>query len=168
MRITTPARIYQHEILQVHECSTVANTRIFIDSISRIRHSLNANLEVNNFQLTVIGFLSYDGSHSHCLGMDSHVDSNRMESLLVTESLEVTIRTLKIREEFNTGDIVMKENGVSILAAYKQDTGMITDFGTLVFQRYQPPCQWKRVQDISAIRKPRIGLGGTELIDDDQ
>ena len=131
--------------LQVHECSTAANTRIFIDPISRIRHSLNANLEVNNFQSTVIGSLSYDGSHSHCLGMDSHMDSNRMESLLVTKSLEVTIRTVMIREEFNTGDIVVKENSVSIPAAYKQNTGMIADFGTLVFQRNHPPCQWKKV-----------------------
>ena len=45
---------------------------------------------------------------------------------------------------------------------------MITDFGTLVFQRNHPPCQWKKVRDISTIRKPRIGLGGTKLIDDDQ
>ena len=68
--------------------------------------------------------------------MDSHVDSNRMESLLVTESLEVTIRTVTIREEFDTGDNVVKENGVSIPAVYRQDTGMIADFGTLVFQQH--------------------------------
>ena len=98
--------------------------------------------------------------------MDSHVDSNRMESLLVTENLKVTIRTVTIREEFDTGDIVMKENGVSIPAAYEQNASMITDFGTLVFQRNHPPCQWKKVQDISPIRKPRIGLGGTEFIDE--
>ena len=67
----------------------------------------------------MIGSLSYNGSHSHYLGIDSHVDSNRMESLLVTESLEVTIRTVMIREEFDTGNIVVKENGVSIPAAHK-------------------------------------------------
>ena len=134
VRIAAPAKIYQHETLQVHECSTAANTRIFIDPISRIRHSLNANLEVNNFQSTVIGSLSYDGSHSHCLRMDSHMDSNRMESLFVTESLEVTIRTVTIRGEFDTGSIIVKENGVSIPAVYRQDTGMIANFGTLVFQ----------------------------------
>ena len=77
--------------------------------------------------------------------MDSHVDSNRMESLLVTESLEVTIRTVTIREEFDTGDIVVKENGVSILASYKQNASMIANFGTLVFQRNHPPYQWKKV-----------------------
>ena len=54
VRITTPAKIYQHGILQVHECSTAANTRIFVDPKSRIRHQLNAILEVNNFQPTVI------------------------------------------------------------------------------------------------------------------
>ena len=96
------------------------------------------------------------------------MDSNRMESLFVTESLEVTLRTVMIREEFDTGDIVMKENGVSIPAVYRQDFGMIANFGTLMFQRHRPPCQRKRVWDISAIRKPRVGLGGIGLIDDDQ
>ena len=81
--------------------------------------------------------------------MDSQVDGNRMESLLTTESLEFTLRTITIGEEFDMGDIIIKENGVSIPAAYKQDVGMITDFGTLVFHRNQPPCQWKKVRDIS-------------------
>ena len=45
---------------------------------------------------------------------------------------------------------------------------MNTDFGTLVFNRGEPPCQWKRVRDISASRKPRIGARGTELIDKDR
>ena len=91
-----------------------------------------------------------------------------MESLLTTESLEFTIRTVTIREEYDTGDIIVRENGVSIPAAYKQNVGMLTDFGTLVFHRNQPPCQWKKVRDISASRRPRVGIGGTELINEDQ
>ena len=81
--------------------------------------------------------------------MDSQVDGNRMESLLTTESLEFTLRAITIQEEYDTGDIIVKENGVSIPAAYKQDVGMITNFETLVFQRNQPPCHWKKVRDIS-------------------
>ena len=38
---------------------------------------------------------------------------------------------------------------------------VIADFGTLVLQRHWTPCQWKRVRDITAIRLPRIGLGGS-------
>ena len=96
------------------------------------------------------------------------VDGEMVASLLTTESLEFTIRTVMVREEYDTGDIVIKENGVSIPAAYKQNSGMNTNFGTLVFNRGQPPCQWKRVRDISANRKPRIGARGTELIDKDR
>ena len=96
VRIAAPAKIYMHEIMQVHECSAADNTKVFFDPISRIQHSLNANLEVNYFQSAVEGSLSYDGSHSHCLGMDSQVDGNRMESLLTTESLEFTLRTVTI------------------------------------------------------------------------
>ena len=84
--------------------------------------------------------------------MDSQVDGNRMESLLTTESLDFTWRTVIIREEFDRGNIIVRENGVSIPATYKQDVGMLTDFGTLVFRRNQPPCQWKKVRDITASR----------------
>ena len=141
-----------HKPLQVHECFTATYTNVFFDPTSRIQHDLNPNLEVNYFQSTVEGSLSYDGSHAHCLGMDSHVDGHRMETLLTTESLEFTLRTVTIREEFNTGDLIVRENGVSIPAAYKQDGGMLTNFGTLVFHKTQPPCQWKKVRDISASR----------------
>ena len=136
-----PEDVFRFTILQVHECSTADNTKVFFNPISWIQHSLNANLEVNYIHSTVEESLSYDGSYSYCLGMDSQVDGNRMESLLTTKSLEFTLRTITIQEEYNTDDIIVKENGVSIPAAYKQDLGMITDFGSLVFQRNQPPCQ---------------------------
>ena len=81
-----------------------------------------------------MGSLSYNGGHPHCKGMDSSVKGRLVSSLLVTESLEVTVREVTIQEDFDTGDIVVKDNGVSIPAAFRQDQGMLTDFGTLVFQ----------------------------------
>ena len=96
------------------------------------------------------------------------VDGQRIKNLLTTESLEFTIREVTVREEYETGDIVIRENGVSIPAAYKHDGGITTDFGTLVFHKGNTPCPWKRVRDISASRRPRIGVSGTELVDKDQ
>ena len=61
------------------------------------------------------------------------VDGHRIESLLTTESLEFSIRTVTVREEYDTGDIIIRENGVSIPATYKQNGGMTTNFGNLVF-----------------------------------
>ena len=66
--------------------------------------------------------------------MDSHMDSNRMESLFVTESLEGTIRTVTVGEEFDSEDIVVRENGVSIPATFRQDQGVVADFRILVFR----------------------------------
>ena len=96
------------------------------------------------------------------------VDGERVASLLTSESLEFTIRIVTVRDEYDTGDIIIRENGVSIPATYKQNGRMNTNTGTLVFHRGQLPCQWKRVRDILASRKPRIGARGTELIDKDQ
>ena len=93
------------------------------------------------------------------------VDGHRVGSLLTTKSLEFTIRVVTVREEYDTGDIIIRENRVSIPAAYKHDGGMTTDFGTLVFHKGRPPCQWKRVRDITASRRPRIGVSGTDLLD---
>ena len=134
LRIATPAVVYQHKTIQVHEFAAKANTGIFEDPISRTKHCLNPNLEVNNFQSMVVGSLTYKGRHSHCNGMDSHINGNRMESLFVNESLEVTIRTVTVIEEFDTCNIIVREKCDSIPAAYRQDQGMIIDFGTLVFQ----------------------------------
>ena len=63
VRIAAPAKIYMHEPLQVHKCSSASSTKVYYDPISRIHHTLNSNLEVNYFQSIVEGSLSYDGSH---------------------------------------------------------------------------------------------------------
>ena len=126
------------------------------------------NVEVNYLQSVVDGSITYDGSDPHCSGKDSMVDGHRIKSLSITESLEFTIRVVTVREEYNTGDIIIGENGVSILAAYKQNAGMTTNFATLMFHKGQPPCQWKRVRDILASWRPRVGVSGTELVNKDQ
>ena len=111
----------------------MASTRIFQDPVSRTKHHLNTKLEVNNFTSTVVGSLTYKGGHSHCVGMDTSINRRQMSSLFITESLEVTMRTVTVREDFDSGDIVVRENGVSIPAAFRQEQGVIADFGTLVF-----------------------------------
>ena len=67
--------------------------------------------------------------------MDTSLNGKYMVSLFVTETLEVTVRAVMVREEFDSGDIVVMENGVSIPAVFRQEQGMITDFRTLVLQR---------------------------------
>ena len=168
VRIDAPAMVYQHETIQVQECATTVSTGVFKDPMSRTKHCLNPKLEVNNFASTVLGSLTYEGRHSHFDGMDSSINSRRMSSLFVTESLEGTIRTVTVREEFDSEDIVVRENGVSIPAAFRQDQGVVADFRILVFRRQQASCQWKKVRDITAARLPRIGLGGIGLVNDNQ
>ena len=66
-------------------------TGIFRDPLTRAEHQLNSSVEVNHFKATVIGLVTYKGRHSHCVGEDWHVNGKHMVSLLVTESLEVTV-----------------------------------------------------------------------------
>ena len=140
-----PVKVYSHETLKVDQCLTASMARVYLDSESGIQHTLMPNVEVNYLQSVVEGSITYNGSDSHCSGKDSMVDRNRVASLLTTESLEFTIRVVMVREEYDTGDIIIRENGVSIPAAYKQTGAIDTNFGTLVFHRGQQPCQWKRV-----------------------
>ena len=94
---------------------------------------------------------------SHCEGMDMSINGRKISSLFVTKSLEVTMRTVTVQEDFDNGDIVVRENSVSIPTVFQQDQVVIADFRTLVFQRRWAPCQWKRVRDITASRLPKIG-----------
>ena len=58
-----------------------------------------------------------------------------MDSLLTIEDLEVTMQKVTIREDFDSRDLVVLENGVSIPAQFQQEAGVIVDFGTLTFQK---------------------------------
>ena len=133
IRVAAPAKIYTQEVLQIDECLTASRARVYLDSTSGIQHTLMPNVEVNYLQSVVDGSITYNGSDPQCSGKDPIVDGHRVASLLTTESLEFTIRVVMVREEYDTGDIIIWENGVSIPAAYKHDGGMTTDFGTLVF-----------------------------------
>ena len=122
--------------------------RVYLDSKSGIQHTLTPGVEVNYLQSVVEGSITYNGADPHCSGKDSMVDGQRIKNLLTTESLEFTIREVTVRKEYEIGDIIIRENGVSIPAAYKHDGGITTDFGTLVFHKGNTPCPWKRVRDI--------------------
>ena len=167
-RIAAPAKIYAQETLRVDECIKARQTGIYVDHTSGLEHPLNNKVEVNYFQLVVEGSLAYDRKYVHCSGKDAMVDGKRVASLLTTESLEFTIREVTVREEYESGDIIIRENGVSIPAAYRSEGGMTTDFGTLVFHRDRPLCPWKRVRDITASRRPSTVISGSELVDEEQ
>ena len=86
---------------------------MYLDSSSGFQHTLQ-NVEVNYIQTVVDGSITYDGKHPQYSGKDSILDGHQVASLVTTESLEITIRTVTVREEYATGDIVIKDNGVSI------------------------------------------------------
>ena len=69
---------------------------MFLDPLSRVKHQLNTNLEVNHFATTVMDSLTYEGGHSHWEGMQTSWNQNKMVSLFVTEDLEVTIRIVTV------------------------------------------------------------------------
>ena len=94
---------------------------MYFDPSTGVQHTLKPGVEVNYLRSMVEGSITYNGTNSHCSGKDSMVDGERVASLLTTESLEFTIRVVMVREEYDTGDIIIRENGVSIQAMYKQN-----------------------------------------------
>ena len=61
-----------------------------------------------------------------------HVNGEHMVSLLVTESLEVIMKTFTVSEDFDSGDILVMDNGVSFAATLRQGQGVISGFGSLL------------------------------------
>ena len=129
IRVAAPPKIYEQENMRMDECMTANSARVYYDPSSGFQHTLQ-NREVNYIQTVVEGALTYDSSHPQCSGKDTNVDRHRVASLVTTESLEITIRMVTVREEYETGDLVIKENGVSIPAVFQNSRGMTTDLGT--------------------------------------
>ena len=116
--MAAPPEVYQSETMQVHDCANLAAMGTFMDPKSGAKHDLNTKLEINHFSTTVIGALYYDNSHSFCQGMQANLNRHRMDNLLAIENLEVTMRRVTIREDFDSRDMVVLENGVSIPAQF--------------------------------------------------
>ena len=110
--------VYQQETMQVHECASIAATGTVLDPVYRVKHQQNTNQEVSNFDTPVVDTISYEGGHSHCKGMQTSLNRNKMVSLLTAENLEVTMQSVTIQEDLESGDIVVMENHVSISVAF--------------------------------------------------
>ena len=134
VRIAAPARIYAQETMRVEDCMRAREKGVFTDPRQGTEFSFNDRAEVHYFESTPHGSLWYDETYAYCTGTDAKVSSgHRIQSLLTLESLEFTMREVTVREEFATGDVIIRENGVAIPAAYRGTEGMTMDFGTLVF-----------------------------------
>ena len=77
-----------------------------------------------------MGSLTYEKGHAHCKGSDVSINGEHMMSLFVTDNLEATVKTVTVRERFNSRDIMVIENGADIPATLRQGQGVIADFGT--------------------------------------
>ena len=66
------------------------------------------------------------------MGEDWYINGKHMVSLLVTESLEVTMKKVTVREDFDSGDILVTDNGISVATTLRQGQGVVADFGTLL------------------------------------
>ena len=144
------------------------STGSFRDPATKEWRRLNMSAEINYFYSAVVGELTYSLGHSHCKGTFGNIGPNHMEELYVTESLEVVTKRVTIRESFRTGDMTVLEIGAYLPAPSWQGEGIITEFGTLLFNRWQVPCQWKKVRDITAARVEKfLGLE-IGLVDNDQ
>ena len=119
VKVAGPANIHAQETLLTEECLTTSLARVYFDPSSGVQHTLTPSVEVNYLQSMVEGSITYYGTDSHYSGTESMVEGERVARLLTT---------------------IIRENGVSIPAPYKQNGVMNTDFGTLVFHRGQPPC----------------------------
>ena len=68
------------------------------------------------------------------------MNRKHMVSLLVTESLEVTVKIVTVREDFDSGDILVTDNGISVAAALRKGQGIVANFRTLLLRQRPKPC----------------------------
>ena len=129
---------------------------------------LNERTEIDYFYSVVVGEVFYSKGHSLCKGYPGSMGHDPIDQLLVTESLTVVTKKVTIRENFRTGDMIVLEHGAYLPSPYWQGEGIVTEFGTLLLNRRQVPCQWKKVRSITAARVEKFLGVEIGLVDDDQ
>ena len=144
------------------------NTGYFKDVVTDKYRKLNKRTEIDYFYSVVIGEVFYSKGHSHCKGYPGSIGNNPMDQLLVTESLTVVNKKVTIREDFRTGDMIVLEHGAYLPSPHWQGEEIVTEFGTLLLNRRQVPCQWKKERNITAARVEKFSGVEIGLVDEVQ
>ena len=125
-------------------------TGIFEDRRTGKRVHFDNQSRENYIAHTVLGSFHYTDGEASCEGASGSIGSRKLEGMLVTEILAIRANPVKVRENFETGDVEILELGITIRDPQWKDGRLKTEFGIIVRKPQEIPCAWKEVEELEA------------------
>ena len=132
------------------QCTSMGATRIFEDGRTGRRLHFDNQSRASHITHTLLGSFHYSDGEASCEGAPGSIGLRKLERMLVTDNLAIRANKVKVRENFETGDIKILELGITIRAPQWRNGSLRTEFGIIARKPQETPCAWNEVQELEA------------------
>ena len=116
---------------------------------------LNADGQITYIPETVRGELTIaDSGFATCNGEDVRYHGRILKQTVVLQETHFTIKTVKIRRNFDSGELMIVETGTTVPAHLTNPNGLVIDSGTYVLPKIVIPCAYQVIKSILGTPNP--------------
>ena len=141
-------------------CSQAIHTRMFPTESGQLV-PLNADGQIMYIPETVRGELTIaDTGFAMCNGEDVRYHGRILKQTVVLQETHFTVKKVKIRHNFNSGELMIVETGTTVPAHLTNPNGFVIDSGTYVLPKIVIPCAYQVIKSILGTSNPTPADGG--------
>ena len=102
----------------------------------------------------LVGEIMVTSGVATCLGEETKYKGKVMKQAMILQETHFTIRKVKIRKNFDSGDLMLVESSTTIPAHLTKSGVFSIDSGTYIIPRVQTPCAYQIIKTFLGSDKP--------------
>ena len=145
-------------------CSQAIRTRMFPTESGQLV-PLNADGQITYIPETIRGELTIAHTGlATCNGEDMRYHGRILKQTVVLQKTHFTVKKVKLRRNFDSGELMIVETGTTIPAHLTNPNGFVIDSGTYVLPKIVIPCAYLVIKSILGTLNPTPADGGLVII----
>ena len=102
----------------------------------------------------LVGEITVKAGVANCLGEETKYKGRVMKQAMILQETHFTIRKVKIRKNFDSGDLMIVESSTTIPAHLVKSGGFSIDSGTYIIPRIKTPCAYQIIKPFLGTAEP--------------
>ena len=103
---------------------------------------------------TIAGELNVAGGQASCNGEDIRHNGKTLKQTMVLQETHFIIKKVRIRKNFDSGDLMIVETGTTIPANLVKPGGFSIDSGTYIIPQIRTPCAYQIIKTFKGTAAP--------------
>ena len=142
-----------HIVTSIDFCAQAVRTNAYV-TVSGASVALKSDGHPTYIAETIAGDLNVAGGHVSCNGEDVRHNGKTLKQIVVLQETHFTIKTVRIRKNFDSGDLMIVESGMTIPANLLKPGGFSIDSGTYITPQIRIPCAYQVIKSFRGTAMP--------------